>query len=538
MNKFYLLFLFFLLIQVSYTQTVQDKVDSATIAQIREEGLNNSEVMDILSYLTDVYGPRLAGSPGYFAAANWVRDKLKEIGLENAHLESWGPWGKGWTLKKYSANVIGRQNFPLISYPKAWSPGINKTGDIIYFNAKTDSAVNTFRGKLKGKYVLFDETTKIEPPFEPLAERQADSTLLKLANADYRRPRSWRYDRRSPEMMQRALVNYHKMELCEKEDVAGILNISRGDGGNIFVGSASRPMHPDSPWTRSVPIYSEKSPKIIPQIAVSAEHYNRMVRMLEKGEKLKLQVELEVAFNRSDSGYNIIAEIPGTDLRDEVVMVGGHFDSWHGGTGATDNAAGCAASIEAMRIIKKLNLKPRRTIKIALWDAEEHGFLGSRGYIRKHLVKASDSSSSSREEKINYTPEGEKFSVYFNLDNGAGKIRGVYLQGNEAVRPIFRSWLRPFNDLGAATLTILNTGGTDHQAFDQVGLPAFQFIQDELDYSSRTHHSTMDLYERVPEEDLKQAATIIAAFIYNAAMIDEKIPRKQLTPTRSQVPAN
>ncbi len=536
MKYFCLICLLLIIVQISFSQQDLEKVDSAVIAQIRDEGLNRSQVMEFLSYLSDVYGPRLSGSPGYLEAARWVRDKMESIGLENSHLEAWGPWGRGWTLKKYSANVIGRQNFPLISCARAWSPGVNETGEVVYFDAKNDSALDTFRGKLKGKYILLSDPREIEPPFEPFAHRQPDSVLLRLANADVRRSRGRRFER-SPEMKVQELLSFHKMELCEKEGAAGILTISRGDGGNVFVGSASRAVHPDSPWTRGIPIYSEKAPKVLPQIVVGAEHYNRLVRMIQKGEKLKLHIALDVAFNRADSGYNIIAEIPGTDLKDEVVMVGGHFDSWHGGTGATDNATGCSAAMEAMRILKALNLKPRRTIRIGLWDAEEHGFLGSRGYINKHFVEASDASSM-REGNIKYKPEGDNFSVYFNHDNGAGKIRGIYLQGNESARQIFRSWLRPFSDLGASTITVQNTGGTDHQAFDGVGLPGFQFIQDELDYSTRTHHATMDLYERVPPDDLKQAATIMAAFIYNAAMGDKKFPRKPLTPSPPPPPAN
>lgn len=516
-------------VQLSPAQTREEKIDSAAIAQIRDEGLNHSQVMEFLSYLTDVYGPRLAGSPGYMQAAKWARNKLESIGLSDAHLEAWGAFGRGWQLKGYSANVIGRQTFPLISYPRAWTPALAEvTGDIIYLDAKTDSAIQTFKGKLKGKFVLFDEPREINLPLQAFAERTADSSLLKLANADLQRPRGRRFGGGNQgDFRTRALVEFQKMELCLKEGAAAILFSSRGDGGNIFVQGISVPQHPDSTRGNQVPIYSNKLPKTIPQISVNAEHYNRLIRMIQKGEKPKLELEIVCEYTKADSGYNIIAEIPGTDLKDEIVMIGGHFDSWHGGTGAADNATGSAVAMEAMRIIKTLDLKPRRTIRIGLWDGEEQGFLGSRGYISKHFAER-EGGMFGQGGKINYKPEGEKFSVYFNDDNGAGKFRGIYLQGNEACRTIFRTWLKPFNDLGASTITPLNTGGTDHQAFDGVGLPGFQFIQDGLDYSTRVHHAIMDMYDRCPPEDLKQAATIMAAFAYNAAMRDEKIPRKPL----------
>ena len=508
---------------LSRAQVQQEKVDSAAMAQIRDEGLNRSHVMENLSYLTDVYGPRLTGSPGYMAAAIWARDQLASMGLEAAHLEAWGALGRGWTLKKYSANIIARQNYPLISYPKAWSPGANTTSEIVFFDAKTDSAVETYRGTLKGKFVLLSPLREIRPPFKPFAERVADSSLLEMANADLEQGRGRRYEV-PPDMRQRWIVENHKMELCLKE-AAGILTPSWGDGGNVFVSAVSHPQHPDSPWTSQLPDFSDRVPKTIPQISVGAEHYNRLIRMIQKGEHPELELELEVAFNRADSGYNIIAELPGSDRKDEIVMIGGHFDSWHGGTGATDNGTGTVVAMEAMRILKALHLTPRRTIRIGLWDGEEYGYYGSRGYIARHFAEK-EGSFFDPAGKITYKPEAEKFCVYFNDDNGAGKFRGIYLQGNESCRPIFRAWLRPFTDLGATTITSLNTGGTDHQAFDMVRLPGFQFIQDGLDYFTRTHHSTMDVYDRVPPDDLKQAATIMAAFAYNAAMRDAMIPRK------------
>jgi len=329
------------------------------------------------------------------------------------------------------------------------------------------------------------------------------------------------------------------------EGAALLIDPSRlGDGGTLFVGQAGIPgvvpFGASGQKGRRVSPWDQDAPKIPPQLVLSKEHYNRLVRMIRQGEALKIAVDLSVEFHNDDpTAYNTVAEIPGNDLKDEVVMLGGHLDSWHSGTGATDNAAGVAVAMEAVRILKALDLKPRRTVRVALWSGEEEGLLGSRAYVKKHFGKspalsfgppapaASDgdaATSKSAEESV--TPEFETFSAYFNLDNGTGRIRGVYLEGNEAVRPIFREWLRPFKSMGASTLTAANTEGTDHQSFDGIGLPGFQFIQDVIEYNSRTHHSNQDLYDRIQADDMKQAAVIMAAFVYNTAMRDEKLPRK------------
>ncbi len=523
---------------LAVTVPAQDKPDSAAVARIIDEGMNRSKVMDLLSSMTDVYGPRLTWSPEYLQAAKWAVKKFGELGISNPHLESGEPLGRAWTLKRYSANIIGKRNFPLISFPKAWSPAIETTGELVYLDAATDSALEYYKGKLGGKFILLDPPRDVKAHFEPEATREADSSLLDLANADD--PANRRGGRRrfemTPEMKQRALVNYHKMQLAEKEGAAGILTASRGDGGNIFVQGAGAAYHPDTPFSKRTGVYEAKAPKILPQISVGAEHYNRLVRMIGKGEKPKLEINLEVSFGDLDSLYNVIAEIPGTDLAGEVVMLGGHFDSWHGGTGATDDATGCAAVMEAVRILKALDLKPRRTIRVALWDGEEQGLHGSEAYVKAHFGSRAEQADGQGEVKL--LPEAEKFSVYFNHDNGSGKLRGVHMQGNEATRAIFRAWLAPFDSLGASTLTLANTGGTDHLSFDAIGLPGFQFIQDELEYSSRTHHATMDLYERVQEADMKQAAVIMATFAYQAAMRDAKFPRKELPKPRPQVPGS
>jgi len=344
-----------------------------------------------------------------------------------------------------------------------------------------------------------------------------------------------------------------KNQFFVDEGAALLVDASRaGDGGTIFVQSATVPQPfspnafgPNAP--KRINPYDKEAPKIVPQIVIAVEHYNRIVRMIQAGEKVKMDVDLAVEWQDKDlNGYNTVAEIPGSDstLKDEIVMLGGHMDSWHAGTGATDNGAGVAVGMEAVRIIQTLGLKPRRTIRIALWAGEEEGLLGSRAYVAQHFGKmetptttatattpggGGDGASATPPAPVLVKmPEYDKLAGYFNLDNGTGKIRGVYLQGNESIASLFRQWLAPFRDLGAETLSLSNTGGTDHLSFDSIGLPGFQFIQDEIEYDSRTHHSNMDVFDRVQADDMKQAATIMAAFVYNSAMRDEKLPKKPM----------
>ncbi len=517
-----------------------EKVDTEMMSKIRKEGMENSKVMDTLSWMTDVIGPRLTGSPQLKHANEWTKNKLAEWGLENAHLEAWGPFGRGWSLEKYSANVIAPVPFPIIGYPKAWTPGTEGTivGDVVYLNVKTEADFEKYRGKLKGAIVLSVPMREVKAWFNAPGTRFTDADLLAMANAA---PPGGGGPRQggpagapNTEQMQRfreqMAIAQKRGEFLRTEGAAVLVDIGRvGDGGTIFVSSGG--------------LRDKNGPQALPSITVTVEHYGRMVRMLEKGVSVKMEVDIKAKFHDDDPmAYNTIAEIPGTDLKDEVVMLGGHLDSWHGGTGATDNAAGCSVGMEAVRILKTLGVKPRRTIRIALWSGEEQGLFGSRAYVSQHFAErkavpgqqaqANDPLAGMRgpQGPLVLKPEHDKFSAYFNLDNGTGKIRGIYLQGNEVVRPIFRAWLEPFRDLGAATITASNTGGTDHQAFDGVGLPGFQFIQDEVEYDTRTHHSNMDMYERIQADDMKQASVIMAAFVYNAAMRDEKLPRKPLPP--------
>jgi hypothetical protein len=523
----------FVLAQFGAAQPVQEKVDTAAIAKIKEEGMYRSKVMESLSWLTDVYGPRLTGSPEFKEAADWAKKKLEELGLQNVAIESW-KFGKGWSLKSFSAQMIEPRVQPLIAYPKAWSPSTKGTvrGNAVYLDVKTEADLQEYKGKLKGAIVLISEPRDLKAHFTPEADRLTDEDLLKMANADMPRGRvraGMRDTSAFRRFLERATMSRKRMEFCQQEGALVIVETSQGDGGTLFVQGASVPQPADTPMDRRIGAYDPKAPKILTQVVVAAEHYNRMVRIIQKGTRVKMELNLEAEFSDDQPGMNIVGEIPGTDLKDEIVMIGGHFDSWHGGTGATDDASGSVVCMEAMRILKTLDLKPRRTIRIGLWGGEEEGLLGSKAYVTNHFGEK-DTVQGSTFGEIKKKPDYEKFYAYFNNDNGTGKVRGVYMQGNDAVRPIFRAWLAPFADMGASTLTLQNTGGTDHLSYDAIGLPAFQFIQDEIEYSTRTHHSNMDVFDRVQEEDLKQASVIMAAFAYEAAMREGKFPRKPLPP--------
>jgi carboxypeptidase Q len=528
--------------------TAPPKDPNDPIERIKDEGMNRSQVMQILSYLSDVIGPRLTGSPNLKRANEWTRDKLTSWGLQNAHLEAWGPFGRGWTLKSFSAQVSEPQDIPLIAYPKAWSPGLAGTlnADVIYFDATDEAGLEKFKGKLKGAIVLTAPMPEVKPHFEPLGARLDEKDLLKLADAPDPRSIPRRPPQVNPQARTEAMFQAKKQQFFVDEGAALLVDPSRrGDGGTIFVQSATVPQpfveNPFAPGApRRLSPWDKETPKIIPQIVVAAEHYNRIVRMIQAGEKVKMAVNLDVQFHSNDPmAYNTVAEIPGTDptLKDEIVMLGGHMDSWHSGTGATDNGAGVATAMEAVRILQTLKLQPRRTIRIALWSGEEQGLYGSRYYVMQHFGTIGDGTidafrafgqASPTPPQINPKPDYDKFSVYFNLDNGTGRIRGVYLQGNEQVRPLFRQWLTPFREMNASTLSISNTGGTDHLSFDAIGLPGFQFIQDEIEYDTRTHHSNQDVFDRIIADDMKQNAVIMAAFVYQAAMMDAKMPRKLL----------
>ncbi len=557
-----------LVLLVSYAHTFGqvERVDTAVVSKIKAEGLVNSQIMDILSSLCDVYSPRLSWSPEYVRGADWVVRKLGEWGITHVAYDRWAPTGKGWTLKEFSAMVTSPVAFPLIAFPAAWSPGLKaKEADVVFLDAENLGELGKYKGTLKGKFVLATPPVAVKPHFEPLAERLADSVLLRLANADIQAGRrggrrAWRGRLNAQNIdsaiaataamfpdvdtaaMRSRVVSMQmapaKLRFALNEGALAVLTAGSGDQGTILVQAASLPQAAGEVDQRRMGAYDPSAPETLPQVVVAAEHYNRMVRMLQKGASVKMQMGIQVAFTTPDSGFNIIAEIPGTDLKDEVVMLGAHFDTWHSGTGATDNNTGTATCMEALRILQRLSkdygLKPRRTIRMGLWGAEEQGLIGSREYVSEFFARrdTGDSGggfSAGPGPAVTRMPAYDEVSVYFNHDNGSGRIRGIYLQGNEAARPIFRSWFGAYGDPTAQTITARNTGGTDHTSFDNVGLPGFQFIQDPLDYESRTHHYNMDVYERVVEEDMKQAACIMAFFVYNAATRDGKFPRKTVS---------
>jgi hypothetical protein len=574
--------------------------------------------METVSFLTDVHGPRLTGSPITLAAGEWAKGRLTEWGLQSARFETWGPFGRGWTLEGATANMVKPSFSPLIAWPKAWCGSTPKMvrGQPVYFEANTEADLEKYRGKLARAIVLLSPPRDVKALFDPPAKRQTDEALLSLANSDGQRsfrgpnigtpnassggnaannaganaaagnaqptPSSSRFGYGSPEQRAALQLQTKKWQMIYDEGAAVVLEPGRGDGGTVFVGSATLPPQrsegprgagDNNPFSRGPRPWAKDAPQIVPQMVMAVEHYNRIVRMVQKGAPVELEIDIATRYYEDDlNSFNVLAEIPGTDLKDEVVMLGGHFDSWHSGTGATDNAVGCAVAMEAVRILQAIGAKPRRTVRIALWTGEEQGLLGSRAYVSEHFGKSvtptraggatggarggdgagrsgeggsrgeaqngesgGDASRNAQQrERTSSTryelkPAHEKFSAYFNLDNGTGKIRGIYLQGNEAVRPIFRAWLSPFAEMGASTITLANTGGTDHLSFDGIGLPGFQFIQDPLEYDSRTHHSSMDVYERIQEDDVKQASIIMATFVYHTAMRDERLPRKPLS---------
>ncbi len=513
MRKLFSLTLSFCFVQFVSAQEMEMDV----IARIREEGLKNSKVMDIAFHLTDVSGPRLTTSPGFMRAANWAKENLSKNGLENANLESWGEFGRGWQQERCYLAMVAPYYSPIIAVPRAWTgstPGKKMvTGEIVLIKAKDTVELMQYAGKLKGKMVMAWSPAVLKPSFEADGNRFADTSLEKMAKATQgpqtNRPRPQMDSAQRAAALGRQALQRKFTEFYNQEKPALVLTMNAsGNDGTVFVSGGGS--------------YSKDAEEGPAMVMLSSDDYLRLQRLAEAGIKVELEADVKTQFFTSDlKGYNVVAEIPGTDpsLKDEIVMLGGHLDSWHGATGATDNAAGCAVMMEAVRILKTLGLKPRRTIRIALWSGEEQGLFGSRNYVKNHFADPA---------KMELKPEHSKISAYYNMDNGSGKIRGVYLQGNKEAGPVFQKWLIPFEDLGAKTITINNTGGTDHQAFDAVGIPGFQFIQDELEYDTRTHHTNMDTYDHLVPEDLKQAAVIIATFVYNTAQRNEKIPRKEL----------
>jgi hypothetical protein len=521
--------------------TAQEKVDLDTITRIRYEGFHDSKIMEIASGLMDGIGERLTGSPNMKKANEWTRDQLTSFGLVNAHLEPWSPFGRGWANEYINVRMVSPDIAPIIAYAKAWTPGTNGAvrGQVVRVNIRTPQDEEKYRGKLEGKIVLFGDDPEVKPSVEPLSERYNQKSLEEIE--EYQIP-SERNEARFEEFRRRFRFLQQLSKFFDQEKVLAVIDHSRGaiGGGTVFVQQGGS--------------YKEGQTVGTPQVTIAQEHWDRIARLL--AQKKDVELELNVKNNFYDDAttqWDTIAEIPGTDKKDEIVMLGAHLDSWHSGTGATDNGAGTVVMMEAVRILKAIGVKPRRTIRIGLWSGEEQGLLGSQWYVAHHFgsrppytdaERKGDPTVIRRDAGPMSIKEGEqsKVSAYFNVDNGTGKIRGVYMQENAAVEPIFEAWMKPFHDLGMDTLTMRNTGGTDHLSFDAVGIPGFQFIQDPVEYDTRTHHSNMDVYDRLQPDDLKQAAVIVASFVYLAAQRDQMFPRKpiekELPPIREQQEEN
>ena len=516
-----------------------EPVDSAALQKdviqtIRDEGLNRSHIMETMFWLTDRHGPRLTGSPGFEAAGDWAMQQLKDWGVQNVRKERF-PFGQGWSLRRFSAQMIEPQVMPIIGLPKAWTPGTGGavTAEVIRITppATAEDAAK-LKGMLKGKIVLtqparvvrmlddrivlrmnekeIEEALAVPPP--PAGRGQGPGGRGQGAG----RGQATGQVAERPRLTPAEVMAFYRAEGVvavfdrgsDSDMSAGGSDLSwrtqRTDGGTVFVGGADRNAAPD---------------RTVPQVTLAVEHYNRMVRLIEHKVPVKVAVDIDTQYHpetaQQPNGFNVIGEIPGTDKADEIVLIGAHFDSWHGATGATDNATGSAAMMEVLRIINTAGLKPRRTIRIALWGGEENGLIGSRTYAERYLGTP---------EALK--PGAGKHVAYFNIDNGTGKIRGIWMQSNRAVEPIFRAWIAPLKDLGVEILGPRSVTSTDHVSLDRVGVPAFQFVQERYEYNSRTHHSNMDFLDRVQADDMKQVATVVAVFAWQAANREQPLPRK------------
>ncbi|HEV7764141.1 MAG TPA: M20/M25/M40 family metallo-hydrolase [Thermoanaerobaculia bacterium] len=498
-----------------------DSPDLQMVTRIRQEGFRNSKVMDYAQGLTDMIGGRLTGSPNMRKANDWTRDELTKAGLANARLEDY-KFGRGWSSDYTSVRMISPDAQQLYGLAMAWSPATNGAlrGKVVKVKLESKEDLEKNKGTLAGAIVMPAEPKEMKPQDKAALERYTDEELLSLGN--YEIPGG--VDARAAEGRKRREFRKLFAQFAIDEKIAAIVMPANGEGGVFRVQSSGT--------------HRDDEPGGVPTVGLAPEQYARIARMVDKKVDVELEIDLRVKFYDDPTAWNTVAEIPGTDKKGEVVMLGGHLDSWHTGTGATDNAAGVAAMMEAVRILKAIGVAPKRTIRIALWSGEEQGLLGSRAYVAEHVAKREEPKDpeqaklpySQRTEKTALTlqPEHGKISAYFNIDNGTGKLRGIYAQENAAVAPIFAQWLEPLKDLGATTVTMRNTGSTDHVPFDEVGVPAFQFIQDEVEYRSRTHHTNWDTYERLQRDDLMQAAVIAATFVWETANRAEMLPRKPL----------
>ena len=529
-----------------------DAVDLSVVNRIKAEEFQNSKVMDHLQNLSDRYGPRLTGSPEFKEAADWALKRLEEYGLVNGHLEKWGPFGRSWSLEKFALEMTEPRYSLLDAWPLAWSESTKGpvTGEPILapltrsMNPKKaeedlDQYIQKYKGKLKGKVVLISEPMNniVESESKPAFTRYTDAQLQDLATApalvekmkidpaDLNVPEDPEQRFRFFSSLPPALMDEFRKK---REDLSARRTQFFLDEGVLALIQDDQRARDGMVFAEAAGPYNPKNRLAAPTFIVTSEHYNRIARLIGTKTPVELAVNLKArASDAAVDAYNLTAEIPGGAKKDEIVMVGAHFDSWHSGTGATDNGAGSAVMMEVVRILKALDLKMDRTIRIALWSGEEEGLLGSKAYVKEHFGDP---------KTMKVTSAHATLSGYFNLDNGSGKIRGVYLQNHDAMRPLFAEWLAPFRDLGVGTISIRNTGGTDHLSFDAVGLPGFQFIQDPLDYSTVTHHSSMDTYDHAVAGDLMQCAAVIASVVYDAATRKDMLPRKPL-PKAEELPS-
>jgi carboxypeptidase Q len=517
-------------------QPAKENVDYTMYDRIRDEGLHHSHVMEFASALVDGIGPRLTGSPNLRRANEWTRDQLTAMGCVNAHLEDWGEFGMGWQQINTWVRMSSPDTAVFIAQAAPWSPSSNGTvnGGAVWMDVKKEEDLEKYKGKISGKIILLGDMREVKPVDKALFERMEDKDLAKIATYPLSPDRE--YEQFLQELLKRRELQQKIVTFLASEHALGVILPSRdgrnggGSGGTIF-----------DDGSLGAFTYQRDHALPVPIVVMAIENYGRVYRLLKAHVPVNIELNVDTKFTGDhEHGFDTIAEIPGSDpqLKDEIVMVGGHLDSWASGTGATDNGAGTVVAMEVMRILNSLGVKPRRTIRIGLWTGEEQGLFGSARYAKQHFGYAPLSTAPDQLRlpewmrktagPLELKPEQQRVSGYFNVDNGTGKILGIYLQENAAIAPIFQQWMEPLKDLGVTTITVRNTGGTDHESFDAVGIPGFQFIQDNLDYGSRTHHSNMDTYERLQPQDLEQAATVEAIFVYNTAMRDQMLPRKAL----------
>jgi hypothetical protein len=519
-------------------QPATENIDLTMYSRIREEGFKHSHVMEFGAALADGIGPRLTGSPNMEKANAWTRDTLTRIGLENAHLEDWGEFGMGWQQINTWARIVSPDPEPLWMQAAPWSPATNGpvSGEAVYIDLHDVKDLDKYKGKLAGKIVLLGAMRPTPDITEPLFHRYTTEELAEMETypTDGPRPGDPTLQQRMADRARQTELRAAALKMMTEEHVAAIITPSRDarDGGGTGI------IFDDNGANLVRGAQVKENAVTIPNAVMMIEHYNRLARMLENHVPVTLEVNIETKFmGDHQHGFDTVAEIPGNDpkLKNQVVMVGGHLDSWISGTGATDNGAGAIVAMEAMRILKALGVQPKRTIRIGLWSGKEEGLYGSLGYVKLHFgtfaepktpEPASVPSFMRQHGALTTAKEWETLDAYYNLDNGTGKIRGVYTQENYAIAPIFQQWIAPLADLGVSTISYRNTGGTDHLSFDAVGLPGFQYIQDPMDYETRVHHSDMDTYDRLHASDLEQAAVVEAIFLYNTSERDAMMPRK------------